>query len=69
MELFFQYLKCAFMEIGIEVIKPLIIVKAPGKIAEWLVATCSILLTALPWNRLYPSFRVQVLVLNMHFHE
>jgi hypothetical protein len=67
MELFFWYSKYAVVEIGIEVIKPHIIIKGPGETAEWLVATCFILLTVLLWNRLCPSFQVQVLVLNTCF--
>jgi hypothetical protein len=56
MELFLGHSKYAVVEVGIEVIKPYVIMKGPGQITEWLVATCSILLTMLPWNRLCPSF-------------
>jgi hypothetical protein len=43
----FFYLKCAVTEVGIGVIIPQVIIKGPGQITEWLLATCSILLTAL----------------------
>jgi hypothetical protein len=55
MELFFGPSKWVVVEIGIEVIKPQVIVTGPGKITEWLAATCSILLTALLQNMLCPA--------------